>query len=47
VTRGLNMSIAEGLLVESAQFERMVPSHDLTEGIDAWIGRREPQYLGK
>lgn len=47
VTRGLNMSIAEGLLAESAQFERMVPSHDLKEGISAWIARREPSYLGR
>lgn len=43
-TRGLNMSIAEGLLVESGQFARMVPTHDLGEALDAWQGRREPSY---
>ena len=32
VTRGLNMGIAEGLLVESEQFAALVPSHDLGEG---------------
>ena len=47
VTRGLNMSIAEGLLAESAQFERLVPSHDLHEGLDAWMKRRAPTYLGR
>lgn len=42
VTRGLNMSIGEGLLVESEQFAAMVPTHDLHEGLDAWIGQRRP-----
>jgi enoyl-CoA hydratase len=47
VTRGLNMSIAEGLLVESEQFAKMVPTHDLREGLAAWIERRQPSYSGK
>lgn len=46
VTRGLNMTIGEGLLVESEQFAHMVPTHDLREGIDAWIERRQPLYKG-
>ena len=46
VTRGLNMSIGEGLQVESEQFARMIPTHDLREGIDAWIERRQPAYKG-
>lgn len=44
VTRGLNMPIAEGLLVEAEQFARLVPSHDLREGLDAWKERRAPAY---
>jgi enoyl-CoA hydratase len=40
VTRGLNMSIGEGLLVESEQFAAMVPTHDLNDGLSAWIGQR-------
>jgi len=40
VTRGLNLSIDEGLRVESEQFARMVPARDLGEGLAAWIGRR-------
>lgn len=47
VSRGLNMSIAEGLLVESEQFARVAPTHDLREGIDAWIGRRPPSFSGR
>ncbi|WP_029005233.1 crotonase/enoyl-CoA hydratase family protein [Azorhizobium doebereinerae] len=47
VTRGINLSIAEGLQMESEQFARMVPTHDLREGLDAWIERRQPHYLGR
>ncbi|MBB4185412.1 enoyl-CoA hydratase/carnithine racemase [Sinorhizobium terangae] len=47
VTRGLNMTIGEGLLNESEQFGRMVPSHDLTEGLLAWKERREAHYTGR
>jgi enoyl-CoA hydratase len=43
-TRGLNMGIGEGLQVESEQFARMVPTHDLGEGLAAWIERRLPVY---
>ena len=47
VTRGLNMGIAEGLQAESEQFAALVPSHDLGEGLDAWIARRAPNYSGR
>lgn len=46
VTRGLNASIAEGLAIESEQFARMVPTYDLREALDAWIGKRKPEYRG-
>jgi enoyl-CoA hydratase/carnithine racemase len=46
VTRGLNQSIAEGLLIESEQFARMVSTADLREGLDAWLARRKPVYPG-
>jgi enoyl-CoA hydratase len=41
------MAIGEGLLCESEQFARMVPSHDLKEGLAAWKERREPRYAGR
>ena len=47
VTRGLNMGIAEGLQAESEQFAALVPSHDLGEGLDAWIAQRQPNYVGR
>jgi enoyl-CoA hydratase len=47
VTRGLNVSIAEGLAIESEQLARMVPTHDNREALDAWIDRREPRYTGR
>jgi enoyl-CoA hydratase/carnithine racemase len=46
VTRGLNMPIAEGLLVESEQFAALVGSHDLGEGLTAWKEHRAPLYSG-
>ncbi len=47
VTRGINASIGEGLLMEGEQFARLVPSHDLTEGLEAWNARRAPIYAGR
>ncbi len=46
VTRGLNMAIAEGLLVETEQFAALVPSRDLEEGLTAWKQRRPAKYVG-
>ena len=47
VTRGINMAIGEGLSMESEQFARMIPTHDLGEGLAAWIARRKPVYVGR
>ena len=44
VTRGLNMTIGEGLQVEGEQFARMVPTADIREGLDAWMEQRIPQF---
>ncbi|MBA8877113.1 crotonase/enoyl-CoA hydratase family protein [Phyllobacterium myrsinacearum] len=46
VTRGLNMTIGEGLQMESEQFARVAPSYDTREGLNAWIERRTPIYRG-
>ncbi|MER9327021.1 crotonase/enoyl-CoA hydratase family protein [Mesorhizobium sp. M0488] len=46
VARGLDRSIAEGLLVEAEQFARVAPTADLREGLDAWLARREPRHDG-
>jgi enoyl-CoA hydratase len=47
VTRGLNLTIGEGLQIESEQFARLVATHDLQEGLDAWRERRQPVYQGR
>lgn len=46
VTRGINTTIDEGLLIEREQFARMAATNDVREGLDAWIARRAPQYTG-
>ncbi|QKC97536.1 crotonase/enoyl-CoA hydratase family protein [Mesorhizobium sp. NZP2298] len=46
VARGINLGVAEGLLVEAEQFARMAPTVDLREGLDAWIERRKASYDG-
>lgn len=45
VTRGINTTIDEGLLIEREQFARMASTGDALEGLNAWIERRAPQYL--
>lgn len=47
VTRGLNCSISEGLLIETEQFARMTATSDVHEGLNAWIERRKPSYTGR
>ena len=46
VTRGINTTIEEGLLIEREQFARMCATNDVHEGLDAWITRRRPIYPG-
>lgn len=45
-TRGINASIEEGLLIEREQFARMAATSDVHEGLEAWIARRVPRYVG-
>jgi enoyl-CoA hydratase len=40
VTRGLNVSIDEGLAIEASAFARLVGTADMANGITAWIERR-------
>lgn len=46
VTRGINTTIEEGLLIEREQFARMCATQDVREGLDAWIAHRNPVYEG-
>lgn len=47
INRGVNVSIDEGLAIESAQFARLVPTRDLAEGIAAFLEKREPELIGQ
>jgi enoyl-CoA hydratase/carnithine racemase len=44
VTRGINLSIDEGLAVEAGQFARMAATPDIREGIAAFIEKRSPSF---
>lgn len=46
VTRGINVPIDEGLAIEASYFARLVLTHDIEEGISAWLDRRAPQFTG-
>jgi enoyl-CoA hydratase/carnithine racemase len=47
VTRGLNLSISEGLAVEAAAFASVLHTADLREGIAAFRERRPPGFCGR
>ncbi|MGE0630491.1 MAG: crotonase/enoyl-CoA hydratase family protein [Hyphomicrobiaceae bacterium] len=40
VTRGLNVSIDEGLAIEATQFARMASTQDIRDGINSFLRRR-------
>jgi len=46
VTRGLNVSIDEGLAIEASYFARMAATSDMREGIGAWLDGHPPQFTG-
>jgi enoyl-CoA hydratase/carnithine racemase len=45
VTRGLNVSIDEGLAIEAAQFMVAAASPDAREGTAAFVEKRPPVFL--
>lgn len=47
VTRGINLSIDEGLAVEASQFAQVVASQDVREGINAFLERRPASFSGR
>jgi enoyl-CoA hydratase/carnithine racemase len=44
VTRGLNVSIDEGLAIEASYFARMVGTPDIEEGMSAFLEKRKPRF---
>ena len=47
ITRGLQMSLADGLAFEIEAYNRLVPTHDRSEGVAAFNERREPKFEGR
>lgn len=47
IGRGLEMSLANGMLFEIEAYNRLVPTEDRREGIAAFNERRAPQFKGR
>jgi enoyl-CoA hydratase/carnithine racemase len=47
VNEGWEKPYADGFAIETGQFARVVESHDLMEGIKAFIEKRQPKWEGK
>ncbi|MFQ5892734.1 MAG: enoyl-CoA hydratase-related protein [Nitrospinota bacterium] len=46
VTRGLNMTVDEGLNLEASLFAQTAATQDIHEGIRAFLEKRKPQFTG-
>jgi enoyl-CoA hydratase/carnithine racemase len=47
VTRGLNVSIDEGLAIEAMHFGLVAPTEDIREGISAFLAKRPARFIGR
>ncbi len=46
VTRGLNMTVDEGLNLEASLFAQTAATNDIHEGIGAFLEKRKPKFTG-
>lgn len=46
IDRGSELPIAEGLLVEASCYERVLPTKDRVEALEAFAEKRKPRYVG-
>ena len=42
--RGLGTTLAEGLQIEADLFAKVFQTEDAREGVEAFIGKREPNF---
>lgn len=47
IHRGMDASIDDGLAIEKEAFARIVPTHDAREGVEAFLEKRRPIFLGR
>lgn len=47
VDRGLEMSLEEGLVLEANHFGLLASTEDMTEGMQAFLDKRTPEFRGK
>jgi enoyl-CoA hydratase/carnithine racemase len=47
IRRGVDMSISDGLAFEIEAYNRMVPTSDRREGVNAFNEKRRPDFKGK
>ncbi|MBI3895702.1 MAG: enoyl-CoA hydratase/isomerase family protein [Acidobacteria bacterium] len=47
IHQGLNVSLEQGLLLESALFGMAFATEDMREGIKSFLGKRSPQFTGR
>ncbi|MBW2621815.1 MAG: crotonase, partial [Deltaproteobacteria bacterium] len=47
IHKGMDMTLAQGLLLEADLYFLLHTTHDRTEGIKAYQAKRDPQFNGK
>jgi len=47
VDQGLEMSLDEGLLLEANHFGLLAATHDMKEGLGAFLAKRAPRFEGR
>ncbi|MGW8428363.1 enoyl-CoA hydratase-related protein [Peribacillus simplex] len=47
ITQGMNTDLQTGLAIEAKAYELTIPTEDRIEALDAFSGRRKPQFTGQ